>query len=79
MTSLPVAKRGVALGYIEQLIALGELDAGWTIQEVVDRYVRPTTAAARCVTHTRCKFHAAALILYSHSMHNQKPKKCVAN
>ena len=43
-----VTERGVTLRFLLQLVDGGEVDGSWTIQQVVDRYVRPRTAAFKC-------------------------------
>ena len=43
-----VTQRGVTLNFLTELVHSGVLEASMTIQEVVDCYVRPSTAATRC-------------------------------
>eukprot|EP00798_Chlamydomonas_sp_ICE-L_P003940 gene3940-14017_t len=43
-----VTERGVRFGYLLKLKELGCVDGEWTIQEVVERFVRPKTAATKC-------------------------------
>eukprot|EP00798_Chlamydomonas_sp_ICE-L_P015437 gene15437-21524_t len=43
-----VTERGVKFGYFLKLKELGCVDGEWTIQEVVERFVRPKTAVTKC-------------------------------
>ena len=44
-----VTMRGVTLHFLQQLASSSQVGGGsWTIQEVVDRYVRPKTTAFKC-------------------------------
>eukprot|EP00798_Chlamydomonas_sp_ICE-L_P019508 gene19508-26178_t len=43
-----VTKRGVKLCFLVKLVEQGLVDGAWTIQEVVERFVRPKTAATQC-------------------------------
>ena len=43
-----VTERGVTLRFLLRLVEGGEGDGSWTIQQVVDRYVWPRTAASKC-------------------------------
>ena len=49
--SVGVTERGVTLRFLLQLVVGGLVDGSWTIQQVVDRYVRPRTAATKCCLH----------------------------
>ena len=46
--SVDVTERGVTLRFLLQLVEGGAVDGSWTIQQVVDRYVRPMTATSKC-------------------------------
>ena len=46
--SVDVTERGVTLRSLLQLVEGGAVDGSWTIQQVVDRFVRSVTAAAMC-------------------------------
>eukprot|EP00798_Chlamydomonas_sp_ICE-L_P020038 gene20038-26753_t len=45
--AVKVTERGVRLRFFLQLVEQGDVDGEWTIQEVVERYVRPKTAATK--------------------------------
>ena len=48
---MDVAERGVTLRFLLQLVQAGAVDESWTIQQVVDRFVRPMTEASKCCLH----------------------------
>ena len=43
-----VTQRGVTLRYLLEMLDLGMVSDTWTIQDVVDKMVRPKTSATRC-------------------------------
>ena len=45
---MDVTERGVTLRFLLQLVEGGAVDGSWTIQQVVDRFVRPMTATSKC-------------------------------
>ena len=56
-----VTQRGVTLRYLLELLDNGLVDPSWTIQDAVDKFVRPKTSATRCclfdvvpLRHTGC-------------------------
>jgi hypothetical protein len=40
--------RSLSVAYVQHLVDSGAVDASWTIQEVVDRFVRPATREFKC-------------------------------
>ena len=48
MPPVDVTHRGVSLRYLLELLDLGIVARNWTIQDVVDKVVRPKTAATKC-------------------------------
>ena len=45
---MDVTERGVTLRFLLQLVDGRVVDGSWTIQQVVDRYVRPMTVTSTC-------------------------------
>ena len=45
---MEVTERGVTLRFLLQLVEGGAVVGSWTIQQVVDRFVRPMTATSKC-------------------------------
>lgn len=43
-----VTKRGISLAFLRSLVDSGALKADWTIQQCVDDFVRPVSAAFAC-------------------------------
>jgi len=50
--SVDVTQRGVSLAYLEQVVAAGKIQRDWSIQEAVDRFVRPFTSSFKCPLHS---------------------------
>lgn len=46
--TVDVTQRGITVGYLISLVKSGALDGNWTIQETVDRFVRPITRKYKC-------------------------------
>ena len=66
--SVNATHRGVTLRYLLELLDQGLVDRSWTIQDVVDKFVRPKTVATRC-----CLFDVVP------SRHSDRPQYFVSH
>ena len=64
--AVDVTQRGVSLAFLLLLVEGGEVPESWTIQQVVERFVRPRSSQARCVLHTCGRAAVRPGVYYTH-------------